>query len=334
MNLRLFGRRSPSRDPLVLAWADQALAYVQAHVEKNGVFRVQRFGVLRQGTDSPEDFARKLAALGLRGLTARVMLRPSQYQILQIEAPAVAPEELRTAARWQIREMVDRHVDDLTLDVLKVGDDQTRSSSTGGLFVVTAANVVIREVMQMAQAARCTVEVVDIQDLAQRNLQTALARSRGRLERAHAAIVIGDDNQALLTISAREELFYTRRIDLGAGFMQAAWGAAAGAADTPDLELSSAGMDTDRIQRLVVEIQRSLDLWDRTWPMLALDSISAQAGARTGELANRLGQELGHTVQPMEVTDLFPGFEGGTEADRQLCWPLLGALLRTESRRL
>jgi len=188
--------------------------------------------------------------------------------------------------------------------------------------------------MQTAQAARCTVEVIDIQDLAQRNLQTALARSRGRLERAHAAIVIGDDNQALLTISAREELFYTRRIDLGAGFMQAAWGAAAGAVNAADLTLSPAGQDADRIQRLVVEIQRSLDLWDRTWPMLALDSISAQAGARTGELANRLGQELGHTVEPMALGELFPGFEGGAEADRQLCWPLLGALLRTESRRL
>jgi len=158
LTMRFFGRRSPSRDPLVLAWADQTLAYVQAHLEKNGVFRVQRFGVLRQGTDSPEDFARKLAALGLRGLTARVMLRPAQYQILQIETPAVAPEELRTAARWQIRDMVDRHVDDLTLDVLKVGDDQVRSGA--GLFVVTAANAVIREVMQTAQAARLTREVM------------------------------------------------------------------------------------------------------------------------------------------------------------------------------
>jgi len=198
--------------------------------------------------------------------------------------------------------------------------------------VVAAANTVIREVMQTAQAARCSVEVIDIQDLAQRNLQSALARRLGASERAHAAIVMLDDSQALLTVCAYDELFYTRRIDLGAGFMQAAWGRAATA--TPGSDLVLAGEDADRAQRLVVEIQRSLDLWDRTWPMLVLDRIGVQAGARTSELAGLLAQELGQAVVPLDVSALFPGFEGGSEADRQLCWPLLGVLLRHEDRKL
>lgn len=333
MKLAWPGRMARHGGGLVLAWDGQVLAYVQARHEHAQAFRVERFGVLRRGAEGEEDFARRLAALGLRGQTARVMLRPSQYQILQIDTPAVAPEELRTAARWQIRDMVDQHLDDLTLDVLKVGDDRVRTGA--GLFVVTAANTVLRDIMQTAQAARCSVDVIDIQDLAQRNLQSALARAGGRLDRAQAAVVIGEDDQALLTISANDELFYTRRIDLGAGFMRARWGTVAdGTPGDAGLSLAGAGPETDRGQRLVVEIQRSLDLWDRTWPMLVLDGILAQAGARTVELAGWLGQELGHSVRPMDVSALFPGFEGGSEPDRQLCWPLLGVLLRTEGRRL
>ena len=338
--MRWPARRSRSREQLVFAWCAGALAYVDASLDKHGLYQVKSFGVERQGSDSPEDFTKRLAALGFKGRTARAMLRPEQYQMLQIEAPAVAPEELRTAARWQIRDMVNLHMDDLTLDVMRVGDDKVRA--TGHLFVVAASNAVIREVMGIGQALRCTVEVIDIQDMAQRNLQAAWARRNGVLERAHAALVLTDDNQALLTISAHEELFYTRRIELGAGFMQAAWGAVPARAAETELALADVagpglgmpGADADRTQRVVVEVQRSLDLWDRTWPMLMLDHISVYAGQRTDELARWLGQELGQQVTALDVAALFPGFEGGSDADRLLCWPLLGALMRNESRKL
>lgn len=340
--MRWPARRSRQRDQLAFSWAAGALAYVHASLDKNGLYQVKSFGVERQGSDSQEDFAKRLTALGFKGRTAQVMLRPEQYQILQIDAPAVAPEELRTAARWQIRDMVNVHMDDLTLDVLRVGDDKVRA--TGHLFVIAASNALIREVMGIGQALRCTVDVIDIQDLAQRNLQSAWSRRNGDLGRAHAALVLTDDNQALLTISANEELFYTRRIELGAGFMQAAWGQGALPVQAVETELALADAaepgqgkssgDADRTQRVVVEIQRSLDLWDRTWPMLVLDRISVYAGERSDELARWLRQELGQPVTSLDVSALFPGFEGGTDADRLLCWPLLGALMRTESRKL
>ncbi len=329
LTLPRFGRRASQTEQLVLAWDGRSLAYVQARQEAAGRHRVQRFGVLRpEGDRSAEDLAGQLTAAGLRGRSVRAMLRPDQYQMLQIDAPAVPPEELKTAARWQVREMVNMHLDDLTLDVLKVGDERVRAS--GSIFVVAAPNAVIRGVMEAAQAARCSVDVIDIQDLAQRNLQSAVARRDGEAERAHAAIVMSSDSQALLTICAYDELFYTRRIDLGLGFMQATWGPGEGARDG-DAGIGLA-QDDERTQRLVVEIQRSLDLWDRTWPMLPLDRIVVQAGARTAEMAQWLSRELGHSVKPLDVTPLFPGFEGGSEADRLLCWPLLGVLLRSEGR--
>lgn len=332
LSLPSWGRRTRQAEQWVLAWDGQVLAYLQARRESADRYRVQRLGVLRSAGASGQDgLAQQLALAGVRGKAVRVMLRPAQYQILQVEAPAVPPEELKTAARWQIREMVNLHVDDLTLDVLKVGDERVRAS--GSVFVVAAPNAVIREIMGAAEAARCTVDVIDIQDLAQRNLQSAQARKLGAAERANAAIVISDDNQALLTVCAYDELFYTRRIDLGPGFMQAPWGRGEGDGDGgANLLLEPAGQDDERAQRLVVEIQRSLDLWDRTWPTLMLDRISVQAGPRTAEMADWLARELGQSVTALDVTSMFPGFEAGSEADRQYCWPLLGVLLRSDDR--
>jgi MSHA biogenesis protein MshI len=335
--------RSLKRDQLVFSWHAGALAYVQASHAKDGRCHVKRFGVERQGSASAQDFESRLAALGFKAQDVRVMLRPEQYQLLQIDTPAVAPEELRTAARWQIRDMVEAHMDDLTLDVIKVGNDHERAG--GHLFVVAASNSQIRDVLRISQAMHCETAVIDVQDLAQRNLQSAWSRNNGSLSRAHASMVVTDDHQALLTICAHEELFYSRRIDLGEGFMRSNWGDSALPVEAEvqgdelsllvdDMEAQARpGMgltqdDENRLQRVVIEIQRSLDLWDRSWPKLVLDQLSVYAGARTYEMATWLRQQLGQAVYPLDVDAQFPGFQGGSDADRQICWPLLGELMR------
>ena len=90
-------------DQLVVSWSAQTLAYVLARSGSDGAHQILKLGVERQGTDSMADFVRRLQGLGLKGHEARAMLRPEQYQLLQIDAPAVAPEELRSAARYQIK---------------------------------------------------------------------------------------------------------------------------------------------------------------------------------------------------------------------------------------
>ena len=357
--------RGAASELLVLSWAGGVLAYVRARVRPGASHEVLQCGVERQGEASIEEFCKRLQGLGLKGREAHVMLRPEQYQLLQIEAPAVAPEELRSAARYQIREMIDVHLDDITLDVMRVGDGQQKGAAH--LFVVAAPNATVRSVMDLGAALHLSVPVVDIQENAQRNLQSALDRRAQRLERASAALVLGSSGHALLTISANEELFYTRRLDLPQGFLDGAWGhgpaAATAVADAyapvaeyvPDYEIGgvSHGADygdagagsaatpdpgaegAERAQRFLVEVQRSLDLWDRSWSSMPLAGVRVYAGERTLELARWLTRELGQTVEAMNLDAIFADFGANLSApDQALCWPLLGVLLRTEARRL
>jgi len=343
-------KRVSSQDQLVVSWSGQTLAYVRAKAGSGGRVEVGQMGVERQGSDTRDEFVARLKAQGFGGLRASIMLRPEQCQVLQIAAPAVAPEELRSAARYQIREMVDVHIDDITLDVMHVGDGQDKSSAQ--MFVVTATNAIVREVMSIAGAMQWPVTVIDIQEMAQRNLQFALAQRAGTGDRAEAALILTEERQAVLTISAQGELYYTRRLDLPPGFMSMAWGhgAEAVAVDAftpvdeyvPDYSPDSTGLgveyqpgsasggnDADRVQRLVVEIQRSLDLWDRTWSSKPLGGVRVYAGERSVELAAWLARETGQTVGAMEIEGLFPGVKNALPQDRAYCLPLLGALLRT-----
>lgn len=345
-------RRTSSAERLVVSWSGQALAYVVATGSGND-FTIVRSGVELQGSDSRDDFIRRLAGLGLKGYRVEVMLRAEQYQLLQIEAPAVAPEELRSAARYQIKEMVDVHLDDLTIDVLKVGDGQGRAASQ--LFVVAAHNAVVREAMELAAALQWELRVIDVQDMAQRNLQTLQEPAR-----ASCALLLSDSRQALLTLSAGGELYYSRRLELPEGFMGMTWTAVAPVASAPvdaytpveeyvpdyaggayGSDYSTTGAapasaeqsDIDRSQRVLVEVQRSIDLWERSWTSLPLAGIQVFAGERSLELAQWLSRDTGQLAAAMEVGARFAGMNQITEADLPFCLPLLGVLLRTDARK-
>jgi MSHA biogenesis protein MshI len=349
-------RQNPA-DRLVCAWANQTLSYVLARPQADGKFEVVTLGSQTQGAETLDSFASSLQDQGFKGLNVSFMLSIDQYQFLQIDTPAVPPEELRSAARYLIRDMLQTHVDDVTLDVVRVGDGKQQSNPHS--FVAAATNVVLQAHMALADAMDWRVSVIDIQGMAQRNLQSALARSQGQAERANVALVVLPGQQALLTICANDELFYNRRFDVPDGFLAGDWGqdvvaqVAPADAYTPveeyvpdyanaDLayaaytpEASKGNLDigsraADQSQRLVVEVQRSLDVWDRTWSGMPLSQFRVYAGARSAELAQWLMSQLGQNVIPLEVNALFSGLDASLLATHPLCLPLLGVLLRAE----
>ena len=85
---------------------------------------------------------------------------------------------------------------------------------------------------------------------------------------------------------------------------------------------------------MLVEVQRSLDLWDRSWSSLPLAGLKVLAGERSQELAAWLSRETGQTVGALDLGALFTGLEAFAPADVAVCAPLLGVLLRSETRKL
>jgi MSHA biogenesis protein MshI len=349
-------QRTTSTDLLVVSWDGQSLAYVQAKAIANGTFDILKIGVEQQGSDSPQVFVERIKALNLRGARVHAVLKTDQYQLLQIDAPAVPPEEMRAAARYQIREMVESHIDDITIDVMRVGDGKQKGNPH--LFVVVAANSVLRDITDLAKTLQWPLAVVDIADNAQRNLQSALALRDGLGQSATAALVVVSERQAVLTISANEELYYSRRLELPEGFLAMEWGTGVeifsdepgaytpvgeyvpdyggedsytGAYGGTAATAAPVQSDADRAQRLVVEVQRSLDLWDRTWSSIPLTGLRVYAGARSFDLAAWLSQEIGQTVTMLEFESLFTALADLSAPDQMACVPLLGALLRNDA---
>ncbi len=319
------------QDRFVFSWSGGVFAYVRAAALPSGSglaqFTIQQMGILRQGDTPFDDFITQLRGLGLKGLNAHGVLRLEQYQLLQIDAPPVAPEEVRSAARYQIKDMVHAHLDDITLDVMKVGDSEQNSHNqqkgSANLFVVATLNEVVRGLNALGDALNWEIPVIDIHETAQRNLQTLIARAENHLDKAEAALMLSDERQITFTISANEELFLSRRLELPAGF----WSVLNGNAQW---EMT----DAERAQRFVLEVQRSMDLWDRNWSHRPLGALRVYAGEHSAAFATWLGQEIGQVVGTMDFHPYFVGLDTYSIADEVQCLPLLGVLLRTETRKL
>lgn len=333
-----------------LAIASSADHFIYAHADSSG--RLLRCGQLARGGDMPAAFAKAIQALGLPGQQVHAVLPLAQAQLLQVEAPAVKADEMKAAARWRIKDQVEGRLDDYIIDVMFVGDDKPRPHRQ--LFVAAARNGVVRELTERCSAAGLEVRVIDLAETAQRNLHSAQARREGLADRATATLM-QHGAQCLLTVCVGDELYYARRLDWdalavpGASASPGALAAAALAAaakpavalETMDFidygaEPDDAPSHTDDASRTVVELQRSFDVWERSWPDLPLARLWVQVGEHSPRLATLLTRQLGQPVVVLDVDKTFPGLSqvAPDPALREALWPVLGLLLRSETRRL
>lgn len=274
---------------------------------------------------------------------ALALLDLADYQILKVDTPPVPPEELKAAARWQIKELVDVDAAALTLDVMHVGGELARpgNTATRQLFVVAARSQAIAALSTRTAALTPHLSTVDIWETALRNLLAAQARSDGLRERACAAVLIGD-TFSLLVICAQDELFYTRRFEPDAGLLARARGSVA-EVSTGEMPLGfeyQPGGSFDNIgtqeSPLVVELQRSIDVWERSWPDLPLARLYVVGAELGADVATLIQRELGQRTVAIEPLSHFaPGAPAPEGPDAlAACLPLLGAALRVERKEL
>lgn len=276
---------------------------------------------------------------------AIALLDPADYQMLKVDTPSVPQEELKAAARWQIKELVDADVAELTLDVMHVGGDVPRANASNArqLFVVAARNSAIQTLTGSAAAVSDQVRTVDIWETALRNLLAAQARADDLAARACAAVLI-DSQHCLLVVCVGDELFYTRRLHADPRLLARAVGEPpeAPVAEVPlGFEyLPGGSFDGGEPQEspLIVELQRSIDVWERSWPDLPLARLYVAAAAHGAELATLIQRELGQRTVALDALAAFapdaPAPEGDAAQARAACLPLLGAALRVDARKL
>lgn len=287
-----------------------------ATVRRNGAEKpmVLSTGFL-EGPAAPEPFEKWAKELQASRYQVSTLLGWRDYQLLTVEAPNVAADELKTAIRWRLKDMLDYHVDDATIDVLDVPVDPNAPARQHSMFAVAARNTVIQQKQALFGEARFGLSVIDIPEMAQRNIAAQLEPDG----RGLAMLSIGEDG-GLLTLSFRGELYLSRRIDV-----------------TPeqvaeeDFERKQATFD-----KITLELQRSLDHFDRLYNYISVAKLLV-APCRHHGLDSYLSSNLYTPVETFSLADVFdlsavPALED--IGQQQAYFHLLGAALRLEETAL
>jgi MSHA biogenesis protein MshI len=305
-----------TREPgwLVVSLRPGELSFVHGQYAPGGESVVDRCGTHALEGEY-QGIERLTKELGFDRYQCSTLLAPGEYQMLQVEAPNVPRTELKTAIRWRIKDMLEYHVDDATVDVLEVPRNPAGGERGRSMYAITARNEVIQACIGRFEAARIPLSVIDIQETSQRNVAALFERD----DRGLALLYLGDD-QGLLTINFRGELVFARRIEVG---KQA-------------LASSSGNVREEQFQRILLELQRTFDHFDRQFTYVPIAKLMLAPDPEETGLLEFLASNLDVPVERVRLSGAI-AFGSRAELEPQEEWRLfhlIGAALRHESKAL
>lgn len=285
-----------------------------SHVRVNGTSRpeVLLCDSYRKEDDDVATLKRLRRDLSLAGYRCTTLLRPGDYQILPVEAPNVPAAEMKIALPWRIKDLIDFPVEAATVDALIVPQAENVTARNPQVLAVVANNELIAATAKVFNDARIPLEVIDIPELAQRNL-AHLFEQKGR----GLALLTFDEHGGLLTFTCDGELYQYRRLEQShASF------------ENLDEEQRSQIYD-----RIVLELQRSLDNFDRQYHRLAVSAVLVTPVPGADDLQEYLAANLGVPVTQLDLSQImdYPHTPELREPARQAqCLQMIGASLREE----
>lgn len=215
---------------------------------------------------------------GKLGGDCLTLLGPREYQFLSIEAPPLpdaAPQaELREAVRWKIKDMVDFPVSAAGVDALPVPVPPGRAAA---VLAAAASHAVLRPIVEGFQDAKVRLIGIGVAEIAQRNIAALFETP----DRALAFLSFGADG-GLLTLTCNGKLYATRRLDISAADLAAGH---------------------DHYERAVLDVQRSLDNFDRNFSHLSLQRLLVLPVPGADDFVSHLRDNLYQPVESLVISD-------------------------------
>lgn len=207
---------------------------------------------------------------GLARCRAVGMIATGDYQVVQVEAPAVPAAELRQAAAWRVRDLLDFPVDQAVIDTFPPPESAQRGQHN--INVVVARRARIAERIEALTNAGLALEAIDIPELVQRNVSARLPETRG----GHALLAL-DAEDGLITVFRDGEQYLARGLDAGLATLARAPGESG--------------------ETLLLEVQRSFDYFESALSQPPLGALYLfPAGDSVETLSERFTDNLGNVV--------------------------------------
>lgn len=309
--MRFFSKSRQSERLLAVAAVDDGLCAASVRRRHEGMPEVKLASFLASEKPRAPEMFDKLAKEVGGGYRCSALLAGGEYHLLAVEAPAVPAEELKTAVRWRLKDMIDFPVDQATIDVLNIPVDKTQAGRATNIFAIAARNSVIETRQNLFGDAKLKLQAIDIPEMAQRNI-SALMEPDGR----GIAMLSFSGDGGLLTVTYKGELYLSRRMDVPLQQLL-----------DEDFERKHATFD-----RITLELQRSLDHFERQYSFITVAKLVLAPSGASG-LEEYLTSNLYTRVETLDlakVLDIAAVPELAKPDTQQRFFLALGAALRLD----
>lgn len=276
-------RKKTSLQPISLATLPGHVAAVQLVSEqftgKPHLLRAEVLDSIAPATDRLDEMARHLK---VRRNPLRILCEPADYQLLQTEIPVVPAEELKAAIRWQVKDQLRSPLERVTLDIA-VPPDTSHGLRRPSGYVAAADNDFLRGRMLQFRAYSADVVAIGIPEFAQRNMADQIEIA------GHATAMLSiTPSGCLLTTSREGVLYFSRNFDIST------------------LTLAeSESLRRDQFDRLVLELQRSIDVLEHQYSFLSVSTLWISPFTHCDELLSLLIDTLYLSVKVIDLAEVF-----------------------------
>lgn len=285
-----------------------------AHVQiSGGRPQATRWGRAPVDSDPAGSLQKATKEHGFGRATCTTLLEPADYQILLVDPPRVPADELKAAIRWRIKDLIEYHIDDATVDVFEVHAEGEAKGPAKAMYAVATPNEVVQKRIGLFEEARVPLKVIDIPEMAQRNLATLFESA----DKATALLAFSPWG-GLLTISLHGELLMTRRLEV------------------TSVQLGQREHGDHYRERVATEITRSLDIFERQRLSVGVGELFLAPLPQDPELEPFLHSKLYVPVANAVLSEVMD-FAGGTAPSVAEQWEyfhLFGAAMRVEEQAL
>lgn len=239
-------------------------------------------------------------------------LNPGSYQIFLVDAPNIPQEELKAAIRWQVKDLIDFPIEEANVDLFKTAPMGPASDEKLYVVVVRTAELLVKA--NTLQNAGLNLNVIDIPELALRNIAAGLEQAEQGLVMLHL-----EANNGVIVLVRGETLYLARSIDFG------------------NEQLFAVLQQPDLLERFVaditLEIQRSTNYYDMQFRQPQLSQlISTPLPFSAPDFFAQLAAESGLESRELdlhEVVEINIELSTQVAANAMLA---LGSALRTDPK--
>ncbi len=242
----------------------------------------------------------------LQGTPTVVSLDPDAYNLIHIESPEVEAEELSSAIRWRVKDLLDFHIDDAILDLYDQ-PESTRGAGKRMIYVVASRKTVIQKMVDQIDATGLSISSIDISELTLKNLVSTVTKAQG-----YQALLYLTPHYGMIEVIKEGVLYLNRHIEVS----------------SVDVE-EQGGFGLEEIyETLALELQRSLDFCETQFAMGPVNRILVVAPESRAEgLVGRIQENLSVSAEAFGLAASFDGMDKVELSTVNRCMPALGAAL-------